>query len=89
VAEGRDWDPESGRLVLTEIVCPRCNGAGTVEVFRYPRPSSRTRLAPCCGCGARLKLAELVEVTEDDPSLTALAGDRLCAPCAGRHGIQR
>jgi hypothetical protein len=59
-----------------------------VLVFVYPAPSSRTKSAPCASCGERLPVRELVEVQEDDESLTTLAGDRLCRGCARAHGVE-
>jgi hypothetical protein len=85
--DARDYDPETGRFVLAEVRCHACRGEGLIIVYAYPRPSKRTRTAPCCGCGERLPVRELVEVQEDDESLTTLAGDRLCRGCARAHGV--
>ncbi|MDP9438671.1 MAG: hypothetical protein M3P49_07995 [Actinomycetota bacterium] len=44
------------------------------------------RSAVCDGCGERRWDRELVEVTEDDDSLTWFPGDRLCKTCVLDHG---
>ncbi len=42
--------------------------------------------AVCDGCGERRWDRELVEVTEDDDSLTWFPGDLLCRGCVRAHG---
>jgi DnaJ-class molecular chaperone len=89
LVEDRSYEAATGTLTLVEVACPRCGGTGAVEVFLYPVPSSRTKSAPCCGCGARLPVRELVEAKEDADLLLILAGDLFCRPCADRQGIAR
>jgi hypothetical protein len=84
----RDYTPETGELLIIETLCGRCGGAGTVACFLYPAPSERTRSAPCCGCGSREEVGEMVEVRESAPDLSLLPGDHLCASCAVRVGEQ-
>ncbi len=44
------------------------------------------RSAVCDSCGERRWDRELIEVTEDDDSLTWFVGDRICKACVVDHG---
>ncbi len=48
-------------------------------LWRVSRPAPK--LPACTSCGHRFRHGELVEVTEDDASLTWFPGDRLCKAC--------
>ncbi|MDP9437462.1 MAG: SWIM zinc finger family protein [Actinomycetota bacterium] len=51
----------------------------TYVLWRVSRPAPK--LPSCTACGGRFPHAELVEITEDDESLTWFPGDRLCKSC--------
>jgi SWIM zinc finger len=54
----------------------------------YAAIVARAKSAPCSSCGRRFRDRELVEVTEDQESLTWFVGDKLCRrDCAGPGGV--
>ena len=50
------------------------------------RKARRERAVPCASCGERFPWRDLVEVTEDDASLSWFPGDVLCEACVAAHG---
>jgi hypothetical protein len=85
--ESRSYDPATGRFVLVEVLCGRCRGEGRTLVYVYPPFSERVRSAPCCSCGSRERVRDLVEVGPGNESLCLFEGDRVCVPCGRRLGV--
>ncbi|MDP9476311.1 MAG: hypothetical protein M3R38_11645 [Actinomycetota bacterium] len=65
-----------------------CRGFASHKHCSHVVAASRVakRSAVCDGCGERRWDRELVEITEEDESLTWFAGDRLCKACVVAHG---
>ncbi|MDP9476665.1 MAG: hypothetical protein M3R38_13435 [Actinomycetota bacterium] len=65
-----------------------CRGFTSYKHCSHVVAASRVakRSAVCDSCGERRWDRELVEVTEDDDSLTWFVGDRLCKACVLDHG---
>ncbi len=65
-----------------------CRGFASHKHCSHVVAASRVakRSAVCDGCGERRWDRELVEVSEDDDSLTWFVGDRLCGGCLDSHG---
>ncbi len=65
-----------------------CRGFGSHGHCSHLIAASRVarRSAVCDGCGERKWDRELVEVTEDDASLSWFVGDRLCGGCLSTCG---